>query len=119
MKKIKKTVGVFLALVMLSAVISPIAMAAPNAHSWQWLRNTPVSSAGVSREAFCTMRNNTNFTIVSRAQLILMDGNGLIIAQTPRGNAVNIAPGATGTAFSGRLSSSARTQTFSDFGGRV
>jgi len=116
MKKIKRTVGMFLALIMLFTVISPMAA---NAHSWQWLRNTPVSGAGVSREAFCTVRNSTNFTIVIRAQLILMDGNGITIAQTPRGNAVNIAPGATGTAFSARLTSSARTQTFADFGGRV
>ena len=79
MKKTKRFIITLLAVLMLSAISLPTALAMD---AFGFLRPTPVSQAGIRREAYFGAHNNSSFTKVAGVQLTQVNVNGAIIQQT-------------------------------------
>ncbi|MDR2599811.1 MAG: hypothetical protein LBC73_05990 [Oscillospiraceae bacterium] len=117
MKIFRTIIASFFAILLFITVCLPTALAMP---AFAHLRTTPVSGAGIVREAFFEAKNTSEFTYVAGVQLMRFDNNqpawypptSTII------NEVNIPPRTTWIIYSARLTSNASTQEFRDHGGR-
>jgi len=119
MKNLKRTLGVLLALLMLSSVASPLAVATNQNPVFGWRGNFPVRNVNQSWQAVMGASNTGSTTFRISAQAVLMDRNGNVIRQTLRAPAVSVAPRQNGTARSAFLVATGTTQIFANYGGRV
>jgi len=116
MKKCKRALAVLLVALMLFALIAPTASAT---RTFGWIRNITVNPIGTSHSTVFETQNTLQFTISISAQTVLMNANGVTVAQTPRAPSVQVAPGTRNTVRSLSLTTNSAGQIFSEFGGRV
>jgi len=113
MKKTKKLIASLLTFLLLSSIIIPSALAMPK---FGFLRQTPVSGAGIVREAFFFADNTLTFTNTAGVQLTLAIPSQNT-AQITAINQVSIPGRSSRHIFSSRLTSTSSTDIFRDHGG--
>jgi len=113
MNRIKKFIASGLAIIILSSFIMPIALAMPK---FGFLRETPVSGAGIVREAFFRAENTLSFTNTAGVQLTLAIPSQST-AQLTAIRQVAIPGKTTQNIFSSRLTSTSSSDFFRDHGG--
>lgn len=116
MKKLTKFACSFLALLMLSSVILPSAMAVPRFTTIGKIG--PTSGPGITTEVVFRAVNNDSFSVVVRAQQFIIGPNGREVANTGKRD-TTVPPRTTQFVYSARITSTGAGQHIIQQAGRV